>query len=131
MQKHGWRTIPSPTLLGTHGYSSLSLAINKYHGGFAKFRKRHGLAAPNVKPKGYWLSLDNSLKEAQQAIAKHGWAALPSQQELAKHGYTSLSTAIIKYHRGFHQFRNLLAQHITGKTQKQQLEELLDEYIAA
>jgi len=58
------------------------------------------------------------------------WETLPSQKELAKHGYNSLSNAM-RYHGGFPAFRLLLTEQETGKTQKQQLEELLDEYIAA
>jgi len=64
-------------------------------------------------------------------MQKHGWETLPSAEKLQKHGYYSLNNAIRKYYGGFHTFRTLLTEHQTGQTQKQQLEELLDEYIAA
>jgi len=130
MQKHGWSTLPSQKELVKYGYASLSQAISRYHGGLPAFRTT--LGQTNLrKPRGYWESLDNTIAEAQQAMQKHGWSTLPSHGELTKYRYHSLTIAISKYHGRIRNFRKLLTEHETCKTQKQQLEELLDEYIAA
>ena len=42
MKKHGLKQMPSHTVLGELGYSSLSAAISKYHGGFRRLRKNMG-----------------------------------------------------------------------------------------
>jgi len=129
MTDNNWDRLPSHGQLIKHGYNSLSHAI-RYHGGYLTFRKKLGQTNPE-KPKGYWKSLDNTIKEVQQAIEKQEWITLPSKEMLAKYGYHSLNYAISKYYGGIPNFRKLLTEHETGKTQKQQLEELLDEYIAA
>jgi len=131
MTKHNWKTLPPSDELKKYGYSSLYGAITKYHGGLNQFRTKLGQTNPDTKPNGYWKSLDNALKEAQQTMQQHEWDTLPSSNQLTKHGYSSLGRAIYTYHGGMQTFRKLLAEHITGKTQKQQLEEMLDEYIAA
>jgi len=130
MKEQKWNTLPSARELIEKGYSSLSFAIIQYHGGMYTFREK--LGQTNItKPHGYWQSLDNTLAEARKAIQQHRWNTLPLQQELRKHRYSALSKAISKYHGGLIFFRRLLTEHQTGKTTKQQLEELLDEYIAA
>jgi len=131
MEKHGWNTLPPQKELEKHGYGSLCNAITKYYGGMRTFRTKLGQQNPNTKPPGYWQSLDNTIVEAQKAMSENNWDTLPSQHKLAKHGYGPISTAISLYHGGLIAFRTLLTEHNTGKTQKQQLEELLDEYIAA
>jgi len=130
MEKHEWNTLPSKNELEKHGYNSFSIAITKYHGGIQQFRTTLGLTN-TTKPQGYWKSLDNTITEAKQIMKEQGWESLPSAVELEKHGYNSFSIAITKYHGGIHNLRKLLTEHQTGKTQKQQLEQLLDEYIAA
>jgi len=130
MTKHKWKTLPSQQELRKHGYTPLTTAISAYHGGLHQFRKALG-QTNSRKPRGYWQSLDNTIKEAQQAMKKHHWKTLPTQNTLEKNRYSSLVRAISTYHGKIRTFRNLLTEHITGKNQKQQLEELLDEYIAA
>jgi len=131
MSKHNWNTLPSPNQLRKYGYNSLNMAISKYYGGLNAFRTTLGQKNPDKKPNGYWKSLENTLAEAQQAMKQHGWDTLPSHRQLQNQGCSALSHAIIRHHRGYFTFRTLLTEHITGKTQKQQLEEMLDEYIAA
>jgi len=130
MEEQGWDALPSHGDLTKHGYASLSYAISKYRGKIQTFRTTLG-QTNSRKPKGYWESLDNTIKEAQQAMQKHKWDTLPSSEHLHKHGYHSLNHAINRYHGKIEKFRILLTEHETGKTTKQQLEELLDEYIAA
>jgi len=130
MQEQNWDTLPSQNELAKHGYHSLTNSIGRHHGGIQHFRTKLG-QTNTKKPQGYWQKLENTIKEAQQIMQTRGWTTLPSKTQLEKQGCSSLSTAINTYHGGFHTFRKLLTQQITGKTQKQQLEELLDEYIAA
>jgi len=130
MLKHQWDRLPSQQDLAKHGYNSLSLAMIKYHGGIQNIRNKLG-QTNTTKPNGYWQKLENVIKEAQQAMKEQDWDTLPTQREMSIQGYDSLNNALIRYHGGLIAFRKLLAEHITGKTQKQQLEELLDEYIAA
>jgi len=130
MQKHNWDTLPSSDNLVKHGYSSLRSAICKYHGGLNKFRT--ALGQKNIKkPNGYWHSLDNTLLEARQVMQLYRLGTVPPSHVLRTLGYSALALAVSKYHGGIRHFRKLVTEHTTGKTQKQQLEELLDEYIAA
>jgi len=130
MQERGWSVLPQQAILEKHGYSSLTGAISKYHGGYIIFRKKLGQTNTR-KPRGYWQKLENIISEARQVMKKHNWKTLPSARELEKHRYSSLSVAIQKYCKGHKNFREILTEQETGKTPKQQLEELLDEYIAA
>jgi len=130
MQEQEWNTLPTQQELKTHRYHSLASSISKYHGGLNTFRTTLG-QTNTTKPNGYWQQEKNAITEALKAMGEQEWNTLPPARELAKHRYNSLSRAISRYHGGFHNFRKLLFEHTTGKTQKQQLEELLDEYIAA
>jgi len=130
MKKHEWGTLPPANKLTKHGYSSLACAISKYHGGLRTFRTTLGQTNTR-KPPGYWQLLDNTLTEARKLIELKGWDTLPPADIIRALGYSSFYVAINKYHGGINHFRKLLTEQETGKTQKQQLEELLDEYIAA
>jgi len=129
MEKHGWGTLPAQEKLRKHGYNSLHHAIT-FHGGIQNIRGKLG-QTNTKKPHGYWQKLENTITEAQRAMQKHGWGTLPSSDVLVKNGYSSLSQAITNYHGRITTFRTLLLDIETGKTPKQQLEQLLDEYIAA
>jgi len=130
MQQHNWKTLPSVRELNNHGCVALSVAIDKYYKGIRAFRTT--LGQQNLeKPKGYWQKQENAIGEALKAMEEHGWVSLPPQYKLQGHVSQSLINAINRYYGGIINFRKLLTEHITGKTQKQQLEELLDEYIAA
>jgi len=130
MDKHGWETLPSARQLVKHGHSSLCKAIGKYYEGIRNFRKK--LGQTNIKkPKDYWESLDTTIAEARKIMQEQNWGALPSAKELREHGYSALISAVFNYHGGIQTFRTLLLDIETGKTPKQQLEQLLDEYIAA
>jgi len=130
MEEHSWETLPSCHELDKNGYSALTNALKKYHGGFQTFRTKLG-QQNTTKQNGYWQQEENTIAEAKKAMQKHEWNTLPSENELQKYGYYSLNSSISKYYGGILNFRKLLTEHETGKTQKQQLEELLDEYIAA
>jgi len=130
MKEQGWDTLPPQVELKKNGYASLNTAISRHHGGLNKFRTKLG-QQNRERPKGYWQSLENTLSEARKAIKEQGWGTLPSHETLKEHGYSPLGQAISKYYGGIHNFRKLFTEHQTGKTPKQQLEELLDVYIAA
>jgi len=130
MQQEGWAALPTARELEKHGYSSLNSAAGKYHGGLNQIRTTLG-QTNTTKQHGYWQSLDNTITEAQQAMKKYNWNTLPTQKELYKTGCGALISAIHRHHGGINKFRLLLTEYATGKTQKRQLEELLDEYIAA
>jgi len=130
MHEQEWNILPSNGKLQKHGYSSLGRAIKTYHGKIQQFRTKLG-QTNNKKPNRYWEKKENAIAEATKAMEEQGWATLPSADVLKKYRYSALSYAICTYHGGYPAFRTLLTEHKTGKTQKQQLEELLDEYIAA
>jgi len=130
MQEQGWNTLPASHEIQKHGYASLNAAINNYHGGIQNIRIKLG-QQNYKKPPGYWQKEENVIAEAKKAMGEQEWNTLPSSTKLAKHGYSDLSSGIYRYHGGFHKFRKLLAECETGKTRKEQLEELLDVYIAA
>lgn len=109
MEREGWATLPSKDLLVNKGYSSLTSAITRYHGGFHKFRNTIG-QAPLQRIGKSWESIDNTVAEAKAAMKKEGWTRLPSSNALNHNGYSSLVYAICTHHGGMSKFRLLLGQ---------------------
>jgi len=109
MEKHGFETLPSSDKLNELGYSSLGIAIPKYHGGFHKFREL--LGEEPIRRKGsIWKSLDYTIQQAQEFMKEHNLETFPTNNKISELGYSGLSTAISRYHGGFHKFRKLLGQ---------------------
>jgi hypothetical protein len=106
MHEEGWKTLPCQDVLNQNGYSSIASAINRHHGGFVKFRQILGQEGPM----GRWKDINYTIKRAQQALQKEGWAILPSLDVLEDNGYSGLGAAIIRYHGGFPAFRKILGQ---------------------
>jgi len=89
------------------------------------------------KPRGYWKKEENVVAEAKKLMEEHNFETLPTQKKLWKLGYSSLIAAILKYHGGLHQFRELLGGE--NKTRKsdtwksleytiQQAKEIMEKY---
>ncbi len=111
MKKYGWEELPTQLKLEEKGEYSLVGGINRYHGGFIKFKKiMWGTEARLIKPKDYWDKIDNVVVEAKKAMEEQGWEELPSSRILYNEGYSGLVHAIHRYHGGFHKFRELLGQ---------------------
>ena len=65
------------------------------------------------RPNNTWRNLDFIIKEAKKFLKEHPeYDELPSQRILQGFGYFSLPTAIIKYHKGFQEFRSILNKHL-------------------
>ena len=112
MVKEKWKTIPADNILTEHGYSSLGASIQKYHGGFHKFRKALGEEQKQL-PHGTWKKLSYVLNSAKRIMKKEGWTELPSA-DVVEQKYRPLFYAIHTHHGGFHKFRKAL-----GEEQKQ------------
>jgi phosphoribosyl-dephospho-CoA transferase len=106
MKEYGWTTLPGSNMLIEKGYSGLSNAINKYHGGFIEFRKRLGQQTLF----GRWKNLDYTVRQAKRAMKEQGWKTLPSSDALRANGYGGLAGAISLYHGGLTAFRIKLGQ---------------------
>ena len=117
MEEHSFDRLPSEGKLRELGYSSLSTAIDKYHGGMGKFRKLLGQEELK-KPNRYWNSLENTICEVKNIMGEHGFDRLPSEGKLRELGYSSLGGAISKYHGGMGKFRKLLGQEELEKPKK-------------
>jgi len=112
METHGFKTIPCGEKLRKLGYSSFATAITKYHGGFRNVRNILGEKQKRIE-NDLWKNLEYALHQAQEFMESHEFETLPSQGNLQKLRYSSLSTAITKYHGGFHKFRKLLGERKT------------------
>lgn len=123
-----YETLPESNILSKLGYSSFAFAISKYHGGFPNFRRALGESSSRIKM-GSWKSLEFTLEQARDFLKKHPeYEALPNKHILCQQRYSSLSKAIQDHHGGYPAFRETLHQHMTGKSSKQELEELLESY---
>ena|SRR3989344_5427540 len=60
--------------------------------------------------RGTWKSLEYTIGQAKKIMENEGWTELPNAQILAEAGYSNITNPIIKYHGGFHKFRELLGQ---------------------
>ncbi len=69
------------------------------------------------------------IKEGQAIIEKHGFKCLPAEHTLRKLKHYSLVHAIYKYHGRIVEFRETLAKQMGQKTETEQLEGLLLEYV--
>jgi superoxide dismutase len=128
MQKEGWKTLPAENGLYKRGYSSLSRAIVTYHCGFHQFRKLLG-QEQLIRERGVWKDITYAIQQAREAMHKEGWTALPSGRVLTEKGYSSLLTAIYKYHGGLSVFRDKLNEALGINPGKEQLEEIIKEYL--
>jgi len=104
IKKNNLETLPNREKLRELGHSSLSFAITKYHGGFSKFRKLLGEEIV------HWESLDYTIQQSKSIMQEHGLETLPNGDKLRELGHSSLSSAIYKYHGGFHNFRKILGE---------------------
>lgn len=64
----------------------------------------------NIKPKGYWLNVDNVVSEARKAMEEQDWDVLPRGSELQKGGYSSLVAGVTRSGLGMHKLRKILGQ---------------------
>ncbi|MBS3082005.1 hypothetical protein J4416_03700 [Candidatus Pacearchaeota archaeon] len=129
MNEQRWETWPSESVVGKTGNIMIPNAIRKAFGSMNAFRKILGEERPMVEP-GQWRDLEYTVSQALQAFEDLKVTELPPQKYLSRNGYSGLSTAITKYHGGFPQFRELLRQRITGRTEKEQLGSLLEQYVS-
>lgn len=127
-QHHHLTELPNGETLRKLGYSSITFAVHKYHGGFHNLRKLLGLPKTRRDPN-TWKNLEYALQEAQSVLQRHNLQALPSHEKLIALGHSSLTRAIGKYHGGYTTFRRALHQRLGLPTEKEQLEKILDEYL--
>jgi hypothetical protein len=122
--------LPSSNKLKERGYSSLSMAISKHHGGFSNFREKHFNEKPLKKSDGYWKSLENTIYESKKVMEEQGVDILPSANKLKEIGHSSLSDAITLYHGGLPNFREIMHQELGIKSNKEHLTEVWKKYIS-
>jgi hypothetical protein len=115
LQKTGLSILPSHEELIKRGYSSIASAISSYHG-FARIRKLLG-HPEQLEHKAKWKDQAYALEKARLIIAKNNLDNLPAHRVLVKMGHSSLASGILKYHGGFHKFRELLG----GESQRRKV----------
>lgn len=109
LSENNWDRLPSTKVLNENGYSSLSHAIWKYHGGMKSFRKYLN----DKSEVGRWEDLDYTINQARLAMDENNWERLPGFLGLIKNKYSSLAVSISKYHGGFIAFREYLGDKST------------------
>ena len=85
------------------------------------------------KPNGYWKNLGKLCIELERIIESHEElnGNLPSSKWLNDHDYSYITTAVRRYHNGFFVFREKFREYIGLKTESNELENLVKEYIRA
>ncbi|MEK6871622.1 MAG: hypothetical protein AABX16_01845 [Nanoarchaeota archaeon] len=109
MQQHNLATLPNANVLEELGATSVTHAINKYYGGFRKFRLLLGEKPPRIEM-GQWKDVDYCIEQANEIKKKLNVTTLPSNNVLREKGYQSFLQAIYKYHNGLRKFRELLGE---------------------
>jgi len=107
-KKHDFKILPSAQILSEIGYSRLLNAINRYHK-YPNVKKILGEKYLRVKC-GQWKDLEFTVYEAKKVMKKYNFKILPPFKKLTKLGYSSLAISIIKYHRGFREFRKQIGE---------------------
>ena len=102
-------SLPTDVKLRELGYSSLSYAISKYHGGFSRFRELLG-EHPREIPKGQWKDFEFVKKYVLKFQEKNNLDSLPGKDRMRKLGHSSLMSAINRYHGGLRVFRDKIGQ---------------------
>lgn len=89
--------------------SSLSHAIDRYHGGFRKFMKDNGFQLSRKNPN-FLKDFDNVLNEARKFMKEHGFEELPGVNRIREMGGGTIVMAAVKYHGGMTKLRESLGQ---------------------
>lgn len=107
-------------------YSSLDLAISKYHGGWNRVRQTMGADIKRLQ-NGIWKNLDYALEQASLIMKRHNFEELPGDRILRKLGYSSLARAIHVYHGNISVFRTKLNEYLGRETEEST--SLLEKYL--
>jgi hypothetical protein len=127
MKEHNLDKFPTQDKLRELGYSSLSSAIRRHHGGLSNFRKKHFGEESLRKPNGYY-TLENTISEAKKVMKEYGFDTLPPQKKLTELGYGGLINAISRHHGGITNFREIMNQELGIKSNKEHLTEVWKKY---
>lgn len=76
-----------------------------------------------------WKNLDYVVNQAQEIMKENSWDELPAPKILIKLGYSRLSYSISRHHCGFPVFREKLRGYLGQKSENDQLESLLENYV--
>jgi len=106
---------PSKTELTDNGQGSVAAAIQQYHGGITKVKKRMGVAETR-KPKRHWEQWRNVRKELKDAITTLGH--FPTQKELLGLGKSSVCVAIGRHHGGINTVRTKMGYETEQKNSR-------------
>ena len=120
---------PGLEIMNQLGYSRLASALQRHHGGINAVRKRMGYGDPIQKPANYWKDWNNIVRELEEIIQKVGH--FPTYSELNTMGKYGLTLAFSKYHGGIDAVRKKLQQEGAVPSEKEQLEQLVERYIAS
>ena len=93
---------PTHKYLVSIGRSDISVAIQKYHGGFPTVREMFGFAAIR-KPRNYWRDENNLIHELQSIVEKLG--DFPTVKYLLSNGKNDLVRAIYNHYGGINAVR--------------------------
>jgi hypothetical protein len=129
MTENGLEDFPTPREFLRLKQTSLRRAIYQYHGGVRKFKEELDFKKSPVAPN-QWKDLEYALSRAEEFLKETGSEVLPSSNIVARKGWSNLVNAIAAYHGGFPHFRRLLADRMDLPIEEDQLEQLLDDYIA-
>lgn len=109
IKNENWDKLPRHDILIKYGYSSLSIAIVRYHGGFRKFRELLG-EKQNMIENGRLKNLEYCISQMKKIMQDNNLSKMPGQKKLRELRYSILSTAISKHHGGLYEFRRLLGE---------------------
>jgi len=108
MDENNIDSLPGYKSLCKLGHYSLASSISKYHGGFRNFRESLGEEQVE-REKGYWLSIENVIEEAERIMDEYNFDDLPGQVVLNRLGHGSFVAATNR-HGGIRKLRERLGQ---------------------
>jgi hypothetical protein len=112
--REGPPTMPTGQELRTAGRNALRVAIHEYHGGLMQVAQRLGIK-PTQKPKGYWKSFMNVVREILDFMRdRNDYHTMPTEEELNEAGRRTLVVAIHNYHGGLRHVTRLLGLSRAG-----------------
>lgn len=109
------------------GYSSISSAITDFHGGFNKMKSALGYEEGS-KRRGFWKNKENVFNETKKMMDENKLISFPSARKFQELGHSTIVAAIFQYHGGLSEFRSYYEQRVNIPSEKQQLENLLNNY---
>jgi hypothetical protein len=122
--------LPSGREMRKLGRGDLAYMITKKLGGFTKARELLGQKQKRNSYGDELNDLEYTVHQAIEMISQENLESLPGVRKVRDLGYGGLANAIHNIHGGFPVFRELLRKTMGGKSNREEIEGILREYVS-